>query len=282
MRQPFKWGRRLNMAKLPISLSVAASSVLGWIIRDLEPPFFSLILTTVALFLLSCGAGTLNNYQDRRFDALSSRTRKRPLPARDISPKQALIQAGLLIFLGMAGLYAASVSAPLVLMGAGALICYNGVYTPLKKRTWLAVFPGAICGALPPLMGWMGAGGDGLDMKIWGVMILFGVWQIPHFWLVGLASPHEHSHRQWPGPIPVFFWISLFAALMVAIPMGLFLFSAFFRILLIMNSALLLISSAWFFFLRPGEKKYRAVFQRLNLSIFLGMLLIAARAWAGP
>lgn len=269
------------MAKVPISLSVAASSILGWVIYDPAPPFFSLVLMGLSLFLLSCGAGTLNNWQDRRFDALFQRTRKRPLPAHDILPKQALIQGLLLISSGMAGLWGMALSGDLALMGAGGLICYNGIYTPLKKRTCLAVFPGAICGALPPLMGWVGAGGDLFDLKIWGVMILFGVWQIPHFWLVGLAASPENAPYQWPGPSAVFFWIVLFAALMAVIPMALFPFSAFFWTLLAMNSALVLISSAWFFFLRPGEKRYRAVFHRVNLSFFLGMLLLLARAWAG-
>jgi hypothetical protein len=53
------------------------------------------------------------------------------------------------------------------------ILWYNGVYTYLKRITALAVIPGAFTGALPPLIGWMAAGGNPFDITIILVQVLF-------------------------------------------------------------------------------------------------------------
>jgi protoheme IX farnesyltransferase len=60
---------------------------------------------------------------------------------------------------------------------------YVLVYTPLKQYTPIAVFIGAIPGAMPPLLGWAAATGTvGKE----GLMLftLQFVWQFPHFWAI--------------------------------------------------------------------------------------------------
>ena len=75
-----------------------------------------------------------------------------------------------------------------------ALVWYLALYTPLKRKTTLALPLGALCGAFPPLIGWSLAGGAPADYRI---VILSGVlfiWQIPHFWL--LQKRHEVDYRR--------------------------------------------------------------------------------------
>jgi protoheme IX farnesyltransferase len=70
------------------------------------------------------------------------------------------------------------------LLGSLGLVWYLAVYTPLKRRSAFALPVGALCGALPPLVGYSFAGGDPTDFRI---LLLAGVlylWQIPHFWLI--------------------------------------------------------------------------------------------------
>jgi protoheme IX farnesyltransferase len=70
------------------------------------------------------------------------------------------------------------------LLGIFTLAWYNLVYTPLKRVTAFAVFPGALIGALPPLIGWTAAGGLLWDMEILTVAFLLFVGQMPHYWLL--------------------------------------------------------------------------------------------------
>jgi protoheme IX farnesyltransferase len=87
-----------------------------------------------------------------------------------------------------------------LLLGILAIVWYNGVYTPLKKKTAWAVFPGAICGALPPLIGFSAGGGLLLDPA---AVILAGtlmIWQVPHFWLLAWRYKQDQLDSKLPTP----------------------------------------------------------------------------------
>ena len=70
-----------------------------------------------------------------------------------------------------------------LLLGWLALVWYNLVYTFLKRITPHAVIPGSFIGAIPPLIGWVAAGGSLLDFRAWVLALFFFVWQVPHFYL---------------------------------------------------------------------------------------------------
>lgn len=88
----------------------------------------------------------------------------------------------------------------LLLVGLGIVVVYNGVYTPLKRVTSFALLPGALVGAMPPLLGWLAAGGNPRDpvaILLYGVYVL---WQVPHFWL---RAQRERIHYARAGlPVP--------------------------------------------------------------------------------
>lgn len=78
------------------------------------------------------------------------------------------------------------------ILGVFALFCYNGLYTPLKKKTLFAVWPGVICGMLAPAIGWTAvpqALGHGTRIQLFGVMLVMGIWQVPHFLVLAAAQP---------------------------------------------------------------------------------------------
>ncbi len=151
-----------------------------------------LILPTLGIFLLACGSSALNHYQEKDKDALMDRTKNRPIPSGRISPQGALIFAFLLIVTGSAFIWIGSGLLALQL-GLLALIWYNFIYTPLKKRTAFAVVPGAVIGSLPPLVGWVAAGGSLLDPRALIIAFFFFIWQVPHFWLLLLKFGKEYE-----------------------------------------------------------------------------------------
>jgi protoheme IX farnesyltransferase len=89
-------------------------------------------------------------------------------------------------------------------LGLLALIWYNVIYTPLKKRTAFAVVPGAIIGSIPPLVGWVAAGGGLADPRAMFMAFFFFIWQVPHFWLLMLKYGEEYTRAGFPSITSVY------------------------------------------------------------------------------
>jgi protoheme IX farnesyltransferase len=78
------------------------------------------------------------------------------------------------------------------LLGAFSLFSYVLVYTPLKRRTTLALLIGAVPGAMPPLLGWTSVTDriDGPGAVLFGVLFL---WQVPHFLAISLFRSRDYQ-----------------------------------------------------------------------------------------
>lgn len=146
-----------------------------------------------AVTLLAMGGSAFNQLLERDIDALMNRTMFRPLPQGRLSGL-AVILIGAVT--ALAGLFLLAATGGLVpaLFGGLALAWYLAVYTPLKRRTTLALPLGALCGAFPPLIGWCLAGGAPTDSRIVILAGLLFIWQIPHFWL--LQERHVDDYRR--------------------------------------------------------------------------------------
>ena len=150
---------------------------------------FALFL--LAGFLVSGSSVTINQIIEQRFDAIMNRTKNRPLPSHRVSELEAVWFS---VLLGIAGLGLMLIATNLLatLLSAVSLILYAFVYTPLKRVGSIAVFVGAIPGALPPLIGWAAASG----MITYEAMIIFGIqfiWQFPHFWAIAWVSDEDYK-----------------------------------------------------------------------------------------
>lgn len=186
----------LELGKFRIALLVCLSAAAGFILSSgyLNP---GLLLPTLAVFILASGSAALNHYQERDYDRLMKRTSNRPVPSGRVTPANALGVAIGLIVIGSILLYRSSNSTAL-LLGLVTVIWYNAVYTPLKRKSPLAVIPGALIGALPPAIGWTAAGGKLLDPFLLITALFFFVWQIPHFWLLLLKFGDEFEKAGYP------------------------------------------------------------------------------------
>lgn len=185
-----------ELGKFRITSFVALSSSVGYILNRgaIE---FEMILPILGTFLLAAGSSAINHFQDRKFDALMERTKSRPIPSNRIDPISALMIGVNFILLGSVILFMSSNSTALYL-GWLAVIWYNGIYTPMKRKYAMAVVPGALIGAIPPIIGWVASGGQVFDMKILMVAFFFFIWQIPHFWLLVLIHGNDYEKAGFP------------------------------------------------------------------------------------
>lgn len=216
----------LKLGKFTIALPVALTGFLGYF---LHTPHLdkNALLVIAGIFLLSMGSGAINQIQERDIDARMDRTRARPIPAGIIKLKHAIIIS---ILLSLSGLGFLLLTGRLAAAGIGlfTLLWYNGVYTPLKRISAFAVFPGALIGALPPLIGWTASGGLPWDLEIVTVAFLLFVGQMPHYWLLLLKIGSQFRDAGMPVITNLldtrqirnlsFIWIAATAAVVLMLP----------------------------------------------------------------
>lgn len=186
----------LELSKVKITIAVALTTGNGFLLASGR--FDSnMILPIIGIFILACGSSAINHYQERDKDALMERTKNRPIPSGRISANGALFFA---LVLTAGGSYLLYYSSGMLAMQLGllALLWYNAIYTPLKRKTAFAVIPGAVIGAIPPLVGWVAGGGSLFDARAWIMAFFFFIWQVPHFWLLMLKYGKEYEKAGYP------------------------------------------------------------------------------------
>ncbi len=191
-RFPSVVGTYLELAKARLCLLVLVTTAVGYLLAspagiDWPTMAWTLVGTALAAF----GAGALNQCCEVARDAQMVRTQNRPLPARRLSATAAWAFALTCSAAGPAILYA-FVNEPTAWLGLINILIYVGLYTPLKPVTPLNTLVGAFVGAIPPLMGWVGATGQVGAGGLVLAGILF-VWQIPHFLALGWLYREDYA-----------------------------------------------------------------------------------------
>lgn len=186
----------LELAKVRITIFVSLTTVFGFICA-FGNFNFTLLGTCLGLFLLASGSAAFNHFQERKFDALMNRTKRRPIPSGIIPARDAFIFASALSVIGSVIIFLAAGTAAL-LLSLLALVWYNVIYTPMKRKSAWAIIPGSLIGAIPPAVGWVAAGGNLFDPVILVIAAFFFIWQIPHFWLLLLIYNDEYDEAGYP------------------------------------------------------------------------------------
>jgi protoheme IX farnesyltransferase len=119
------------------------------------------------------------------------RTARRPLPAGELTPHQALVFGVVLSFSGMLYVFLL-LNTLTALLGLLTLISYLFIYTPLKTKTSLCTFVGAFPGAAPVLMGWS-ATTNSLTLEAVALYAILFLWQFPHFYAIGLLYREDYA-----------------------------------------------------------------------------------------
>lgn len=162
------------------------------------------------------------------------------------------------------------------------VLVYNGLYTPLKQRTSLAMLAGGLAGAFPPMIGFAAAGASPLSAHALLLAGVFYAWQVPHFWLFARLHQHEYEaagfHVPQHGVAParagaaLALWLGSYGALMLLVPAFGLIAQPLWQAL-VAALALALTLGAWPLILRA-----RLGFILVNASLPLFLCLLAADA----
>ncbi len=165
-----------------LALSVVFSSLAGYLLGAETVDFTTLVLLAFGGYFMVGASNAFNQIIEKDLDALMNRTKDRPIPAGRMSVNTAFIIASIFTVLGIIILY--SINKQTAMFGAISIFLYTCVYTPLKTKTPLAVFVGAIPGAIPFMLGWVAAT-DNFGIEPGTLFALQFFWQFPHFWAIG-------------------------------------------------------------------------------------------------
>lgn len=182
----------VELLKPRLSLLVAFSCGFGFSLASVNNiNWVTLTMLTVGGFLLSGASVALNQVLERSYDSVMTRTRNRPLPTGKLSVSESVAFAVLclVVSLSLLWFYTNTLTVWLSML---SMILYTFVYTPLKRVGPIAVFVGAIPGALPPLLGWIAFSGTITYESI----IIFGIqfiWQFPHFWAIAWVADDDYK-----------------------------------------------------------------------------------------
>ncbi len=179
-----------QLTKIGLSVSVVFTSITGYLLGANEINYTTIILLAVGGYFMVGASNAFNQVIEKDIDAVMKRTKNRPLPSGRMSVNTAMAIAIFFTIAGLSILY--SINPKCALFGAISIFLYTSAYTPLKAITPLAVFVGAIPGAIPFMLGWVAATGKfGIEAGFLFMIQFF--WQFPHFWAIGWLQYEEYN-----------------------------------------------------------------------------------------
>ena len=180
-----------EITKFRLSLLVALSSVFGFFISSSKVDLNEVFILLVGGYLISSSSVINNQILEKDLDKMMNRTNKRPIPTGRMSVYKSVIMS---IFSMIIGLFLISFYLNIysALLSFISLILYSFVYTPMKKIGPIAVFIGAIPGALPPLIGWVASTGQ-ITLEAIIIFSIQFIWQFPHFWAIAWMYDDDYK-----------------------------------------------------------------------------------------
>ena len=182
----------MELGKARLSLLVLVTTGVGFVLASPGAlDWLRLLWTLAGTAIVALGVNGLNQWLEVRPDGLMDRTKNRPLPSGRLGSAHAFLWS---VGLAVTGTLILAVLVNALTAGLGLLVLalYLVFYTPLKKLSCLNTLVGAVCGAVPPMMGWTGAAG-GLGFGAWVLGAILFVWQIPHFLALAWLYRHDYA-----------------------------------------------------------------------------------------
>lgn len=172
----------LQLTKMRLALSVVFSSLAGYGIAADQIDMITVMYLFIGGYAMVGASNAYNQILEKDLDALMQRTKNRPLPSGRMDKTTAQLIAVSLTLIGALALMA--INTKTAVFGMLSVLLYVCFYTPLKTKTPLSVFIGAIPGAIPFMLGWVAhTGSFGIEPGVLFMVQFF--WQFPHFWAIG-------------------------------------------------------------------------------------------------
>lgn len=184
-----------DLTKLRLNMLVLVTTAVGYALGRLGEGGFDwarLAWTLLGTGFAAASAAMLNQALESNRDARMHRTRDRPVASGRMSRPLAFAAGIATGYAGFAVLMA-QVNALAGFLAIANVVIYAAIYTPLKPVSTVNTLIGAVCGAIPPMLGWAAATG-GLEAGAWIVGGLLFVWQLPHFF--ALAWMYREDYRR--------------------------------------------------------------------------------------
>lgn len=187
-----KFSDYLQLVKVRLTMSVVFSAGVGYVLGvDSTINFFLLGILLLGGFLITGAANGLNQIFEKDLDKLMTRTGNRPVAAGRLSATEAYVVS---LILGLLGAFLLNYFFNFLssMIGVLSLVIYAFVYTPLKQKSRIAVFAGAIAGAAPPVIGYVAVTGT---IDLWCILLftLQFLWQFPHFWAIAWMLDDDYK-----------------------------------------------------------------------------------------
>ena len=181
-----------ELVKARLTLLVLLTTAVGFYLGSESPiDYMGLFHVVFGTAAAAAGAAALNQWWERRADALMRRTKMRPIPAGRMPPVQALAVGTILSIFGV-GYLAIVCNALSAALTAITVAIYIFAYTPLKRASTANTAVGAVPGAIPPMIGWAAARGD-IGAGAWALFAVVFLWQLPHFFAIAWMYREDYS-----------------------------------------------------------------------------------------
>lgn len=270
-----------RLVKIRLSLTVTFSAVTGYLLAP-NPDSHSLFIVIAGVLSLASGSSALNQVEEQKIDILMERTKHRPLPSGEMTPFVALIISFILILTGT--LLLSDKGWLPALLGLITVILYNFIYTSLKRISVLSIFPGALVGAVCPLIGWTASGSTLFHPSALFVAIFVFLWQVPHFYLLLLQYSNDYKKAGIPGifdlmsdfgiKVLIFIWIVLTSIFLSLFPLfQLNIKPSLIPFLVLLNLSFIILFYK-FLFKKKSDKPIRLAFILINSFVVVVFIIL--------
>ncbi len=187
------------LTKIRLNTFVLITTFFGFILATMSvgtswtgDHFWMLFHTVLGTGAAAFGSAAFNQLMEIEQDLQMRRTANRPLPSKRMNVITAFMIGWALSAFGVIHL-SAKVGPWSAYLAALTIAIYVFVYTPMKRKSTSNTLVGAIPGAIPPVIGWVAAGGGWNDGEAWYLFALLFLWQLPHFVAINWLCRQEYE-----------------------------------------------------------------------------------------